>query len=118
MTPRSVRLFLEDMLEAMAKVQRYSAGMDQAGFNADELVRDAIIRNIEIIGEVARQLPQEFRDKHKEIPWHRMIGLRNIVTHAYFGIDTTIIWEIVSRNIPDIEPMIEALVSEIDKDTE
>ena len=67
---------------------------------------DAVIRNLEIIGEAAKNIPMRIRDKYPEVPWKRMIGLRNIVVHEYFGIDTHIIWRIAIYNIPETKPSI------------
>ena len=71
---------------------------------------DAVIRNLEIIGEAAKNIPGEVREKHPEIFWKRMIGLRNITIHEYFGVDLNIIWEIISKNLPETKPKIEAML--------
>jgi len=70
------------------------------------MVIDAVIRNLEIIGEASSNLPEIFRQKYPHIPWNRMIGLRNIAIHEYFGVDLTIIWEVITRNIVETKPMI------------
>jgi uncharacterized protein with HEPN domain len=62
---------------------------------------DAVIRNLEIIGEAAKNLPQDIKDKYPDVPWKRMIGLRNIAVHEYFGVDLSIIWEVVTKNLPE-----------------
>lgn len=67
---------------------------------------DAVIRNLEIVGEAARNIPEQVRDRHANIPWSRMIGLRNIAIHEYFGIDSNIIWQIARRNLPETKPLI------------
>jgi len=83
--------------------------MDFDSFTADGKTVDAVIRNIEIIGEAAKIIPVVVRDEYPEIPWGRLVGLRNIVSHAYFGIDLKIIWQIITKNLPEIKPLIEEL---------
>lgn len=104
MLSRSVKQFVADIIEAMEKIERYCTGMDEVSFRGNDLVRDAVIRNLEVIGEAAGHIPQDIRDRYQKIPWRRMIGLRNLVIHDYSGIDTAIIWEIVTRNIPETKP--------------
>ncbi|MGB2768363.1 MAG: DUF86 domain-containing protein, partial [Candidatus Zixiibacteriota bacterium] len=67
---------------------------------------DAVIRNLEIIGEAARNLPEAVRNGHPDIPWKRMIGLRNIAVHEYFGVDLSIIWEVITKNLPEAKARI------------
>jgi uncharacterized protein with HEPN domain len=73
------------------------------------LVIDAVIRNLEIIGEASKYIPDGVREDNPEIPWKRMVGLRNIVIHGYFGVDTEIIWRIITANLPDVKPFIEMM---------
>jgi uncharacterized protein with HEPN domain len=70
------------------------------------MVIDAVIRNLEVIGEASINIPEDIRKKYPLVPWKRMIGLRNIVIHGYFGIDLGIIWEIITRNLPETKPLI------------
>ena len=73
------------------------------------MVIDAVIRNLEIIGEASKYIPDGVREDNPEIPWKRMVGLRNIVIHGYFGVDTEIIWRIITVNLPDVKPFIEMM---------
>jgi len=75
-------------------------------FSNNQLVIDAVLRNLEIIGEAANNIPRETQNNYPHIPWNRMIGLRNIVTHAYFGIDLSIIWTIIKVNLPETKSAI------------
>jgi len=106
MKKRSPRMFIEDILEAMDRIERYIRGLTHETFVRNEMVVDAVIRNLEIIGEASRNIPKDVREAYAEIPWKRMIGLRNIAIHEYFGIDLDIIWEIITRNLPETKPMI------------
>jgi len=99
-------MFIEDILEALHKIERYIRGLTYETFARNEMVVDAVIRNLEIIGEASRNIPKDVRGTYPEIPRKRMIGLRNIAIHEYFGVDLDIIWEIISRNLPETEPVI------------
>src|SRR4030042_5121271 len=98
MSKRPVNLLLDDICEAMEKVVRYTTGMSLAVFAHDEKTVDAVVRNLEIIGEAANRLPDEFKDEHSEIEWYKVVGLRNRIVHEYFGIDLEIIWQILHRD--------------------
>jgi len=113
MPKRSYRLFIEDILESMNLIETYTRGMDYELFSKNKLVVDAVVRNIEIIGEASRNVPMNVREEHPEIPWSRMVGLRNIATHEYFGFDSTILWQIIKKNIPETKPKIEKLLNEV-----
>ena len=100
MSRRSVDLLIEDLWEAVEKVERYTSGFDHDRFVQDEKTIDSVVRNFEIIGEAAGKLPLEFRDRHPEIPWKKIVGLRHRIVHDYFDIDIEIIWQILERDIP------------------
>lgn len=109
MSHRPVRLLIEDMLERIERVERAVAGMDRATFLRDEKTNDAVVRNLEVIGEASARLPQEFRDRHPEIPWRQVVGLRNRVVHKYFDVDLQLVWEIVSGELEELKTRLEAL---------
>jgi uncharacterized protein with HEPN domain len=92
--------FLEDIQESCAGVLRYTQGMTFEQCRADDKTYDAVIRNLEIIGEVAKRLPDEVRGMMPDIEWSKTTGLRNIVAHAYFGISDEIVWDVVQTKIP------------------
>ena len=110
MKRRTGKLFVEDILEAIDKIKRHIEGLTYETFVKNELVIDAVIRNLEIIGEASRNLPEDVRKKYPEMPWGRMIGLRNIIIHEYFGVDLAIIWEIITKNLPETKPKIVAML--------
>jgi uncharacterized protein with HEPN domain len=89
-----------DIIEAVAKIQRYTAGFDYDGFAANEMVVDAVIRNFAVIGEAARQVPTDVAQAHPEIPWRAMQRMRNILIHRYASIDLTIIWDTLQNDLP------------------
>ncbi|MBL0209485.1 MAG: DUF86 domain-containing protein [Holophagaceae bacterium] len=97
---RDPKLFLQDILDASAKVFSYSNGMTQEEFEANGMAYDAVIRNLEVIGEAAKQIPQELRDASPDIPWRMICGFRDHLAHAYFGLDNDTVWEVVSTELP------------------
>ncbi len=111
---RSYKLFVEDILDAITKIERYIKDLSYEDFQQDTMSIDAVIRNLEIIGEAARNIPTSIQKKYKEVPWNRMIGLRNIVIHGYFGIDLSIIWKIITKNLPETKPLILKMLKEIE----
>ncbi len=113
MNGRKYRLYIEDILESIRKIERYIENLNYKEFEKNELIVDAVIRNLEIIGEASKNIPHNIRNKYTDIPWKRMIGLRNIATHEYFGIDLSIIWEIITVNLPETKPKIELMVKDI-----
>lgn len=106
MSKRDPLILLEDIVLAIQKITRYTSQLDHDAFLRDELVIDGVARNLEIIGEAARQLPEEFRRVHTEIPWTQIAGLRNRIVHDYFGLDLEIIWEIIQHDLPELEKQI------------
>ncbi len=100
MSERSAELLIEDILDSASKIQRYVVGMSFDAFVSDERTVDAVVRNFEIIGEAASRLPEDFRKENPNIDWVRIRGLRNRVVHDYFGIDLSIVWNIIENFLP------------------
>jgi uncharacterized protein with HEPN domain len=103
MSRRATPLLVEDIWEAIEKIQRYVAGLDHDAFIKDDKTIDSAVRNLEIIGEAANRLPENFRGQHPEIEWRKIIGLRNRIVHDYFNIDVEIVWEIIQKDLPDFK---------------
>jgi uncharacterized protein with HEPN domain len=98
---RSERERLFDLLEAIARIEKHTA-KGRAVFDTDELVQTWVIHHLEIIGEAARALGPAFHDRHPEIEWAAIIGMRNILVHHYFGIDTAAVWAAIERDLPKL----------------
>ena len=98
------------MLLAARKVMKYAQGVDFERFDQDEVLQDAIMRRIQIIGEAARKVSGEFKDQHPEIPWYEISGMRNRLVHEYFKVITEKVWEAVVKDIPDLIATLEPLV--------
>ena len=101
------------MLEAIERIERYAARGREA-FDDDELIQDWMVRHLQIIGEAARAVSTEFRDAHPELPWPEMIGMRHILVHEYFGIDLDIVWEVISRRLPELKDEVQAILAASD----
>ena len=108
---RDPRFFLEDIRESCLKILRYIQDLDFDPFFSDEKTKDAVIRNLTIIGEAVKHIPEEIRNRYPEVNWRGIAGLRNIVVHAYFGIDEEILWDVVANKIPELLRVVEDILS-------
>jgi uncharacterized protein with HEPN domain len=93
-------LFLDDMIEAAEKIERFTAGRDFDAFVADEALFDAVLMNLLVIGEAAKNIPQETLARMPQVDWAGAAGLRDIIAHHYFGIDQPLVWDIVRNYVP------------------
>jgi len=109
---RSWRLFLEDIVEASSRILRYSEGKDLSAFCADEMAYDAVLRNLQIIGEAAKAVPAEVRQNHPEVDWKGMAGLRDVLAHAYFGLDDETLWDVVTTKVPQLRNQVRRILVE------
>jgi len=99
---REWRFYAGDMIRFGERALAYTEGMDQASFTASAITYDAVLRNLELIGEAATHIPDEVRRAHPEIPWRMIIATRNRLIHAYLGIDDDIIWSIIRYDMPSL----------------
>jgi uncharacterized protein with HEPN domain len=90
---------MSDMIEAISRIAEYTSDLTRETFLADRMRIDAVVRNLEIIGEAAKRMTEETRNRTPDIEWRQIIGLRNRVVHEYFGVDTEIAWQIVSHDL-------------------
>jgi len=100
MSRRSVPLLLEDIWESVEKIERYVSGLTHDTFVKDDKTVDSVVRNLEIIGEAANRLPQDFKTQYSDIEWPRVNGLRHRIVHDYFNVDVEIVWEIIQKDLP------------------
>lgn len=112
MSIKDWRVRIEDMLEALQRIREYCRGLTADGFAADNRTIDAVVRNLEIIGEAARQMPSQVTQQHPDIPWSRMADMRNILIHEYHSVDSGIIWNTVTHDLPPLAPPLRALLAE------
>lgn len=113
MSERTVALFVQDIINALHSISDYTAGLSYEDFARVKIVIDAVVRNLEIIGEAVNNLPKALLDAHPEVPWSKYVGMRNRITHAYFGISLQIVWETVQEDLPVLKQAIEKIKSEL-----
>jgi len=110
---REVIDFINDIIDAAGKVEKFTKGMTYEDFCRDDKTVFAVIRAIEVIGEAVKNIPDEIRNSYPEIPWKSMAGMRNKVIHQYFGVDLKVVWETVKLRIPEIKPQFEKILKNL-----
>jgi uncharacterized protein with HEPN domain len=103
MSKRDWRLYVEDILECIELIQKYTDNMEFLDFLRDRKTLDAVVRNFEVIGEASKYVPEEAKKQHQEIDWQGIVGLRNRIAHKYFDVSPRIIWEIVKDELPPLK---------------
>ena len=112
---RDFKVLLDDILEASQRIRSYTDGLSLPELRADQKTIDAVVRNLEVMGEAIKKLPAEVRDRHPDVPWKKIAGLRDILIHQYFGIDLDIVWDVVETKLPALaERVAEILAAESD----
>ena len=109
---RSYLLYLEDILKSCDKVQRYTDGMSFEDFLADERTFDAVVRNLEIIGEAAKNVPEKLRVRYPYVEWRQIAGLRDILSHTYFKVSEAILWDVVQNKVPSLAEKVKQILEE------
>jgi uncharacterized protein with HEPN domain len=112
MSKRDPSMFLIDMLESIEKVERYTAGLTFDAFEGNDMVLDAVVRNLEIIGEAAGRIPATMREQYTQIEWSRVVGFRNIVIHAYFAVDVEIVWTIATQRLAELKAVLREMLQD------
>lgn len=102
MSKRDWKIFVFDMLEAIDNILEYTTGINKDEFLAQKMIKDAVVRNLEILGEAANQIPLQICLQYAHINWADITGLRNIVIHQYFGVDYNIIWKIITDELNEL----------------
>ena len=103
MSKRPTDLLLNDIRESINRIAEYTGGISLEDFSKDQKSIDAVARNLEIMGEAANRLPDEFKESHSEIEWYKIVGLRHRIVHEYFGVDLQIIWRILQKDLPELQ---------------
>jgi uncharacterized protein with HEPN domain len=110
MSKKDRNILLNDVLESIQKIKKYTKGMNFEQFLQDDKTIDACVRNFEIIGEVSSKIDEDFKLNHSEIEWNRMKGLRNRMIHDYSGVDYQVVWDIISEYLDELEYQVEKLL--------
>jgi uncharacterized protein with HEPN domain len=103
------KVYLNHILECITNIETYLPN-GKADFFSSKLIQDAVIRNLEVIGEATKRISRELREQHKNIPWREMAGLRDVLIHDYFGVDNGIVWNVVEKEIPPLKEKIQQLI--------
>jgi uncharacterized protein with HEPN domain len=118
MSKRDFRILLEDIVVAIDRIKSYTSGMDISSFAEDRKTIDAVVRNLEIIGEASNRVPKSVKQKYDNIEWHKIISVRNRIIHEYFGVDYEIVWEIITKSLDDLKVKISKILKEYPPHTE
>jgi uncharacterized protein with HEPN domain len=108
--PRDYKVYLEDIIEAIRRIRFFTTDLSLQTFPSDIKAFDAVIRNLEIIGEASKRVPEEIRSIYPDVEWKKIAGLRDILAHEYFGIDVEIIWDIIQNKLPVLERQIKRML--------
>lgn len=100
---KDYKIYIEDILEAIHKIDIYLKGMTFGQFSKDTKTVDAVVRNLEIIGEAIKSIPQNIKEKNRQIEWKKIAGLRDILIHQYFGVDLEIVWDVTQNKLPSLK---------------
>ena len=109
MSKRDWTLLVNDIIDSITKIEGYIKELSYEDFIMDDKTKDAVVRNLEIIGEAAGKIPKEIREKYKDIPWAKIVGLRNRLIHGYFAIDYEIVWYIITTELPVLKSQMEEI---------
>jgi len=113
---RDYRLYLDDILEAIGKIEKYTKGLNEGQFKKDDKTVDAVIRNFLVLSEAVKHIPQSIRRKYPNIPWKEMAGMRDKLVHEYFGIRHDVVWETISKRLPKVRRLVETLLKKMDEE--
>lgn len=110
--------FLRDIEEAIERIERYTSGMSYTQFLDDTQVQDAVLRNMEVIGEATKNLSWSLRERHSNVPWKKMAGLRDKLIHHYFGVDFEIVWTTAQKDLPQHRTSIRKIKTLLSSDSD
>ena len=113
---RDSRLYLDDIFDAIEKIENYVEGLSFEEFSVDSKTVDAIVRNFEIIGEATKRIPLETKEKYPQIPWKLMAGTRDKLIHEYFGVNLQTLWKAVKEDLPPVKLAIKSLLAKMEKE--
>lgn len=105
------RVYLRHILDSIARIENYTAG-GRPIFDANPMVQDAVVRNLEMIGEAVRHVSDDLRNRHPHVPWGRIAGMRDILIHHYFGVRLETVWNVVAIDLPKLKHNVEAMLAE------
>jgi len=107
---RDYTIYVKDMVAAIESIEAFIAGMGFEEFARDDKTLSAVLRKLEVLGEASKQVPEEIRAKHPDIPWREMAGMRDKLIHFYFGVDEALVWQTITNKIPDIKRRLQSIL--------
>ena len=110
---RNILIYIKDILENMENALNFVGNLSYEEFSKDKKINYAVVRCIEIIGEAAKNIPEDVRNKYPEIPWKEMAGMRDKVIHFYFDVDFKKVWLVVQRDIPQLKPLLQKILEDL-----
>lgn len=113
--PRGSEVYLDDILEAIRRIELYTHGLSFDSFHQDLLVQDGVARNLEIIGEAVKKLPLDLRNRYPSIDWKKVAGLRDVLIHEYAAVELAILWDVVETRLPELKTVVRRMRSEPDR---
>jgi uncharacterized protein with HEPN domain len=109
---RDARLYLQDIVDSINKIQKYTDNMTLEEFELNDMAVDAVARNFEIIGEAATRVTDDIKEMYPDVPWFKMKGMRNIMAHEYFSVDLDIVWDTARKALPFVAEQIKKIIDE------
>ena len=113
---RDLKLFIYNIMDSIENIESFLKEISKESFFKDGLRQSAVIRQLEVIGEATKNIPDSFRKKYPEIPWKKIVGLRDIIIHTYFEIDLDITWEIIKKDLPNLKSKILKIKKDLEEE--
>ena len=104
------KAYIKYILESIMLIQEYTRQVSKQQFLKRTYLQDAVIRRLEIIGEAVKSLPPDFKDRHNDIPWQKIAGMRDVLIHEYFGVDLNLTWEVIKEDLPLLKGKLEEVL--------
>jgi len=113
---RNIQVYIEDIFESIAKIEQYLKDTEEEKFFDDSQIQDSVLRRLEVIGEAAKNVPHDFREKYPDIPWKKIAGLRDVLIHEYFGVNFDRVWKIAKEDLPNLKEKVSEIRNQFAKD--